>query len=313
MKKKTNWIIFSLIVLSMGFCPPISAEVVDRIVAIVNDDIVTLVQLNKATAPYRKKLEVSGYSNEKKQEVTREINQKVINGLIDKTLTQQEAKRYQISVSDAELDRSVENVMKNKSLSPAEFSRALEQDGITLEEYRENIKEQILQSKIINNAVKSKVIISDTDIKEFYQANQEKYSGQKKYHLRNILMDTEDEADKIKSELDKKKDFITLAKDYSTASNASDGGDLGLFDISNFSENLKESISKLNKGDYTDVIKTPQGFQIFYIEDIVFEGGKTYEQAFDEIHGELYREQVEKKFESWLESLKKKATIKIML
>ena len=73
--------------------------------------------------------------------------------------------------------------------------------------------------------------------------------------------------------------FIELAKQFSTASNASDGGDLGLFDITNFSKEIKEKISKLNKGQYTDVITTAQGFQIFYLQDIVLEGKQPYEQA----------------------------------
>ncbi|MCK4768540.1 MAG: peptidyl-prolyl cis-trans isomerase, partial [Desulfobacula sp.] len=204
-------------------------------------------------------------------------------------------------------------VKKAKSLSPEEFERALNQEGLSLAEYRENIKKQILQAMLINQAVKSKVIITDSDIKKSYEANAGKYSGKKKYHLRNILMDNEDEIKEIKKELDKSKKFIPLAKKYSIASNASDGGDLGTFDINNFSESIKNSISKLSKGDYTNVISTAQGFQIFYIEDIVLEGAKTLEQAYDEIHEILYREQVDKKFETWLESLKKKAHIKIML
>jgi len=313
MKKKINWIIFSLILISFSFCGSISAEIIDRIVAIVNTEIVTLVQLRKETAPYFKKIEASGYSDEKKNQTMQDIDKKLLNALVDQSLTQQEAQKYHINVSNTEVDNAVENVKKSKSLTDKEFESALEGEGLTLEVYRENLRKQILQARIINHAVKSKVIIIESDIIKEYQANTDKYSGKKKYHLRNILMDNEDKIKEVKKELDKNKEFISLAKEYSIASNASDGGDLGTFDISNFSQNIKESISKLNKGQFTDVISTAQGFQIFYIEDIVMEGAKTLEQAQDEIHGKLYNEQVEKKFETWLESLKEKAHIKIML
>jgi len=313
MKKKINLVVFSLIIISFGFCWPLSADVIDRIVAIVNDDIITLVQLNKETALYIKNIESSGYPDEKKKEMMQEIHKKMLNAMIDQSLTQQEAKKYHINVSDTAIDNAVENVKKAKSLSQEEFEYALEQEGLTLKEYRENIKKQILQSKLINRAVKSKVIITESDIKKLYEANIEKYSGTKKYHLRNILMADEDEIKEIKKKLDENKEFITLAKKYSIAPNAQDGGDLGTFDIRNFSESIKESISKLDKGGFTDVISTAQGFQIFYVEDIVLESAKTYEEAYDEIHEILYREQVEKKFDTWLESLKKKAHIKIML
>jgi len=310
---KINWIVFSLIIISFSFCWSVSADVIDRIVAIVDNDIVTLVQLNKESAPYMKNIESSGYPDEKKKEMIQAINKKILTALIDQSLTRQEAEKYQINVSDTEINNAVENVKKAKSLSQEELEKALGQEGLALTEYRENVKRQILQAKLINYSVKSKVIITESDIKKRYESNAEKYSGKKKYHLRNILMDNEDEIKEIKKELDKSKKFIPLAKKYSIASNASDGGDLGTFDIDNFSESIKNSISKLSKGDYTNVISTAQGFQIFYIEDIVLEGAKTLEQAYDEIHEILYREQVDKKFETWLESLKKKAHIKIML
>lgn len=312
-KKKINWIVFSLFIISLGLCRPISADVIDRIVAIVNTDIVTLTQLNKETAPYIKNIESSGYSDEKKKEATREINKKVLDALIDRSLTQQEAKKYQINVSDTEINDALENVKKSKSLSQEEFENALNQEGFTLMEYRENVKKQILQSRLIDRAVKSKVIITESDMKKYYEAKTEKYSGKKKYHLRNILMDNEDGIKDVRAKLDKKEKFTILATKYSISSNASDGGNLGIFDINNFSQSIKESISKLNKGDYSNIILTPQGFQIFYVEDIVLEGNKTLQQAYDEIREILYSEQVEKKFETWLESLKKKAHIKIML
>jgi peptidyl-prolyl cis-trans isomerase SurA len=233
--------------------------------------------------------------------------------MVDRSLTQQEAQKYQISVSDTEIDNALENVKNARSLSQKEFLNALTNQGVTLKEYRESIEKQILQSKLINHAVKSKVIITESEIKNYYDTNAQKYSGKKKYRLRNILMNNEDRIKEIKKKLDAKIDFPALAKQYSLSPNASDGGDLGLFDISNFSENIKEIISGLNTGEYSNVISTSQGFQIFYVEDIVLDGNKSYEQARDEIHEILYNEQVEKKFKTWLESLKKNAHIKIML
>ena len=310
---KISWIIFSLIIISVSFCGSISADVIDRIVAIVDNDIVTLVQLNKETSPYMKNIESSEYSGDKKKEAIQTINKKILNALIDRSLTQQEAKKYHLDVSVVEIDNAVENVKESKSITQEEFEKALEQEGLTLKDYRENIKKQILQAKLINHAVKSKVIITESEIKKVYEDSTKKYSGKKKYHLRNILIKNEDEIKEIKKKLDKNKDFSSLAKEYSIASNASDGGDLGTFDINNFSISIKDSISKLNKGDYTDVMQTTQGFQIFYVEDIVVEGVKTFQEAYDAIHASLYNEQVDKRFKTWLESLKEKAHIKIML
>jgi len=313
MKKKINWSILFLMMIYWIFSCSVSAEVIDKIVAIVDSDIITLVELNKKTSAYRNKIEAATYSDDQKQKMIQEINVKVLNSLIDNSLTQQEAKKYRISVSDNAIDNAVKNMMDSRSMSLEQLEKALARDGLTLTEYRKNIKKQILRNKLINHAVKSKVVVLESDMKLYYNNHTENYSGQKKYYLRNILMNKEDKIQEISSQLDTKKDFKELAKQYSIAPNAKDGGDLGLFDIQNFPDNIRTEIAKLKKGQFTDIITTPQGFQIFYIEDIVFDGGKTYDQARDEIHKILYNAQAEKKFTTWLESLKKNAHIKIML
>ncbi|MEX1297470.1 MAG: peptidylprolyl isomerase, partial [Desulfotignum sp.] len=98
-----------------------------------------------------------------------------------------------------------------------------------------------------------------------------------------------------------------------SAPNAAEGGDLGVFDIQTFSDSIKAAVKQLEKGEYSRMISTNQGFQIIYVEDILETGGKTLEEAGKEIQDELYREQAEEKFARWIESLKNNAHIKIML
>ncbi len=313
MKLKTDGIIFFLVIIALGVCSPGSAEVIDRIVAIADTDIITQIQLNSGLTPYLRQIESAGYSDEKKKEAIKGISKKVLNDLIEKSLAQQEAKKYGISVSKAQVDEAIENVKKNKSLSDETFVAALKQEGYTLEEYRENLEKQILRARLVNRTVKSKVVVSKVEIKKRYEEKKGEYIGVKKYHIRNILMNDEETINKVRQMLDENKDFIELAKTYSKAPNALDGGDLGLFEINSFPQVIKDKISQLNKGEYSDVVSTFQGFQLFYVQDIVIEGGKTQEQAYDEIHGDLYREQLDRKFKAWLKSLKEKAHIKIML
>lgn len=312
---KRNIQLFFFIVLSMGCCygGKAFAEVVDRVVAIINEDIVTQVDIEREAAPFLNKIASSGHSREKQEELIKKVKGDLLEALIEQSLTQQEARRYGISISEDEIDNAVESVKARRSLTQEEFEKALSYEGMTIEVYRENIKKQLLHARIINVAVKSKVVITDTDIQTYYNNHIAEYAGKKKHHLRNILMRDREEIGEIKRRLDENQSFVILAKQFSMAPNASDGGDLGLFDISNFTPQIRESISKLEKGEYTDIIQTAQGFQIFFIEDIVLDGNRTLEQAADEIEGILYQEEVEKKFQSWLETLKKNAHIKRML
>ncbi|MCP4672519.1 MAG: parvulin peptidyl-prolyl isomerase [Desulfobacula sp.] len=310
---KNNRIVLLLLTMGLIFCGSPSAEVVDKIVAIVDNDIITLVQLNMGTANYRKQIDAGSYSEDQKKIMIKDVNENILNNLIDQSLTHQEAQKYRIAVSENEINRSMENVMRSNAWSREEFEKALEREGLTMEDYRNNLKKQILQTKIINHSVKSKVVIMESDMELYYKNHKGKYSGEIKHHLRNIIVNNRDKLEKIRQQLDGEKDFTSLAKKYSIASNAKDGGDLGTFEIKNFPDNIKDEILKLKKGQYSNVISTPQGFQIFYVEDIIFKGGKTFEQAHDEIHEVLYNKQVEIKFKTWLESLKQKAHIKIML
>ena len=309
---KQNIQLFFFILLFMGCCygGKAFAEVVDRVVAIVNEDIVTQVDIQREAAPFLNKIASSGHSREKQEELIKKVKGDLLEALIEQSLTQQEARRYGISISEDEIDNAVESVKARRSLTQEEFEKALSYEGMNIEAYRENIKKQLLHARIINVAVKSKVVITDTDIQTYYNDHIAEYAGKKKHHLRNILMQGREEIGEIKRRLDENQSFVILAKQFSMAPNASDGGDLGLFDISNFTPQIRESISKLEKGEYTDIIQTAQGFQIFFIEDIVLDGNRTLEQVADEIEGILYQEEVEKKFQSWLETLKKNAHIK---
>lgn len=306
-------IFFSVVLTVLILSSWTSAQVLDKIVAIVDSEIITLVDLNREAAPYIKRIEAAGYSKEKYAQAKARVFENVLNNLIDKSLTQQEAKKYGLSVSGEEVDTAIENFRKTKSISQEELDAMLARDGMDLETFRESFGEKLLQNKLINHAVKSKVVITDSEIKAYYEANKTAYSGVKKYHLRNILVGDEEQIQLVYELLKQKKAFAGLAKEYSKAPNAPDGGDLGLFDIANFSEQIKDRIQPLEKGQYSQIIDTAQGFQIFYVQDIVLEGNKTLEQAREEIYGQLYQPKVEEKFKTWLNSLKEQAHIEIRL
>jgi peptidyl-prolyl cis-trans isomerase SurA len=288
-------------------------EIVDRIVAVVNDDIITLSQLHKAVQPYLKQVASSQRSEAAKKQMVETIEQKMLNTLIDRTLTMQEAARQQISVSDTDVQSAIENFKKQNGMDQEAFEKGLESEGISLEEYQERVREDIMQSLLVNRVIRSRIIVTQTEIEAYYQAHPEKFKGEEKYHLRNILAASESEAAQVLSRLDQGLSFSEAARQFSSAPNAAEGGDLGVFDIQTFSDSIKAAVKQLEKGEYSRMISTNQGFQIIYVEDILETGGKTLEEAGKEIQDVLYREQAEEKFARWIESLKKNAHIKIML
>ncbi|HKL00217.1 MAG TPA: SurA N-terminal domain-containing protein [Desulfotignum sp.] len=288
-------------------------EIVDRIVAIVNNDIITLSELNEATRPYRERIDVSDKSRAEKNEMIQSLEHDILHKMIDRVLTRQEAARRNITVSDADIQAAIENFKKQNNLDQEGLEKGLEAEGITLAEYRDRIREDILQSMLINREVRSKVIITREDIAAYYENHADAFKGEKKYKLHNILLETRQGIQEVEAMLEKGVPFQEAARQYSVAPNADDGGDLGVFDIGNFNETIRDAVLPLKEKEYSDIIQAGRGYQIIYVEDIQETGGKTLDQAKDEIQDILYKEQVEQKFADWIASLKENAHVKILL
>ena len=301
-----------------------SAEVVDRIVAVVNDDIIALFELNRLFKPYAERIRALGYSTDKEHKMLFKVREDVLNQLIDQKLKDQEIKRFGIKISEENIDQTIERIKEANFYTDEDLRAALVRDGLSMEEYRERIKEQILRTRLVNIKVKSKIVITKEDIKSYYENHQDKYGGKKKYHLYNIIIKVPsfaDEKEKLKikarmdsilKELNEGKSFETMAKNYSKSSLGAEGGNLGLFGLDELSPQLRNIIKEMKAGEFTPVLDTDQGFQIFLVKEIVQTSGKPLEDVSPEIEGILFNEIVEKKYQSWLEDLRKQSVIKII-
>jgi len=318
------WMVAALVVIiGMGVAPSVcTAELIDRIAAVVNDDIILLSELDQAMAPVRMQLEKAGYPDVERNIILENQKQIALKGLIDQKLTDQQIKRYGISVSDEQVDKSIERIKAVNNMTDADLERVLKMEGLSYDAYRKQIRTQMLQSRLINIEVKSKIVVTDQDIKAYYDANHAQYAGQTKYHLRQLLLrvdsplDTERERVRrqmaaIEKQLKNGASFVELAKTHSQAATAADGGDLGFFEARLLAAPIREALSGLQAGQFTSIVETDQGYQIFYVEEIS-STGRSLEQASQEIEDKLVAEAREKKFQAWLEELRQRAHIEIL-
>jgi len=301
-----------------------SAKVVDRIVAVVNDDIITLFELNRSFKPYAERIRELGYSTDKEHKLLFKVREDMLNQLIDQKLKDQEIKRVGIKIEEQEIDQTIERIKETNFYTDEDLRGALAKEGLTMEEYRERIKEQILRTRLINLKVRSKIVITKEDITAYYENHQDKYGGKKKYHLYNIITKVPlfaDEKEKLKikarmdailTELNAGKSFESVAKSYSESSLDVAGGDLGLFRLEELSPQLRNAIKEMKAGEFTPVLDTDQGFQIFFVKEIVKTSGKPLEDVSPEIEKILFDEIIEKKFQSWLGDLRNQSVIKII-
>jgi len=300
------------------------AEIVDRIVAVVNDDIITLFELNRAIKPYEDKIHALGYSEEKERRMLFKVREGVLNQLIDKKIEDQQIKRSNIKISEEQIDQTIERIKEKNFFSDEDLRLALAKDGLTMEAYRNKIKEEILRTRLISLEVKSKIVITEEDIAAYYEKHLDMYGGKQKYHLRNILIiiptfadenekfEIRAKIDEILNELNAGESFETMARDYSESSTAPEGGDLGLFELDSLSPQLQKTIKGMKSGEFTPVLETDQGYQIFFLQEILKTPGKSLEDVSPEIQRILFEENADKKYQEWIEGLRKQSAIKII-
>ncbi len=299
-------------------------EVVDRIVAVVNDEIISLSELNRLLSPYEERIRTLGYTSEQEREMIYKVREDLLNQLIDQKLTAQESDRASITVSEAEIDAALERIKQQSSYTEEDMVTALEQEGSSMAEFREQLREKILRTKLVNQEVRSKIVITDEDIREYYEANQDEYGGEKQYQLRNILLTVPLYADSSEKEtveqrmaavveqFEAGKSFSELARQYSESPMAETGGELGSFALTDLTPQLQTALDGLEIGEITPILDTEQGYQVIYVEEIVQNPGRSLEEVTPEIEEKLYNEIVNEKVESWLSELRESAHIKII-
>jgi peptidyl-prolyl cis-trans isomerase SurA len=304
--------------------PSFAVEIVDRVVAIVNNEVVSLYELNRSVAPFIEQIQSSQYPEDVARQLKFEVRQKVLQELIDQKLTDQELARLQITVSEDEVDRTIERMKEANFLTDEQLRAGLQRQGLSYEEYRERIKKQLLRAKLVNREIRSKIVITEEDIKQYYAKHAASYAGEKKYLLHNIYtrlpsIATEQEKqialgimEAIHQELINGKPFDTIAEEYAGSTATIESSNLGYFELDDLSEQLQGVIASMQAGSYTPVLETEFGYQIVYVESIEEVGGKTLEEVAPEIQKKLYDEVVDQKFESWLQVLRDRSHIKII-
>jgi peptidyl-prolyl cis-trans isomerase SurA len=298
--------------------------VVDRIVAEVNDDIITLYELNRRTAPFIKRVEAMARPLEEERRMIYELREKVLDQMIDERLTDQEIKRYGIQVSEEAIDNTIEEMKKQTRMTDEQLRDRLKMEGLTMDEYRVQMKNQILRARLVNREVKSKIVITDEDIRSFYQKNRNRYAGEGSVHLRQIMMavtppagEAEKQAmreklDQIRREVQEGASFEALAREHSQSPLAKEGGDLGTLALNKLAPDILQALSGLEAGEVTGIVENDRSMQLFYIETLEEGKEKPLEEVSAEIETILYDEIVNQKFMNWLQGLRTRSHIKVI-
>ncbi len=300
------------------------AGVADRIVAVVNDEVITLSELNGAFDPYRAKLEAA-YEGQARDKALTEARETLLNRMIDALLMQQESRKTGIVVREEEVADAIKDILARSNLSQEDFRKGLAKEGTTLEAYRKEIRDQLMRMKLIRRDIKSRVAVTDEEIGEYYRKHREDYEGKESVRIKQILLPLPKEEDQavreklradageIHRRLMNGEPFDKLSAKYSEGPAAATGGDIGYIERGMIIPEVEDVAFKLPLQQISGVIESSVGFHIVQVIDRRGAGIKGIESVREEIREKIDREKMEKKFEEWLEALRKKSNIGIKL
>ncbi len=308
------------------------AELIDRVVAEVNDDVITLSELEKAGESYFKRIRDNAPANEVKMALEK-ARVEVLASLVDKMLLRQEAGKMSISVSEADIDMAIDQILARNKATIEDFRKDLAAMHMTEHEFREDLRDQILQSKLSNYQIRSRLVITEEDIQEYYQKQYTKETQESGYYILqmgftwekqgNLVMpgtvakqDARKRAEEIRDRVLDGESFKELAKSFSNLPSAKDGGDIGLIKKDEMAQYMRDTVLPIKPGEVSPIVETESGFQFFKLLS-VREGDMVilapYESVRVEIRDLLYQEEIREQYDKWVKELREKAYIKTLL
>lgn len=296
----------------------------DRIVAVVNNEAITLSELDEAVEAFLNVVTRSQPSV-KREDIIEEARKASLNKLIDGVLLKQEASRLKIVISDQEISRTMNDMLVRRNISFDEFSESLEKEGMTLDDYKKEISQYLLTRKIVEKTIRYKIAVSDEEIGDYYGNHRNQYEGKEANRVQQILIvkpkgaDQEtvsalrEKAETILKRLIEGEPFEALAVQYSQGPAAKAGGDLGFLEKGMMYPEVDEEVFRLKKGEMGGVVESPIGFHIIKVLDKRGAGVKPIEEVREEIIGRISEEKIEEKFQEWFKRLREKSHIDIRL
>jgi peptidyl-prolyl cis-trans isomerase SurA len=247
-----------------------SVALVDRIVAVVNKEVITATELNDAVAMAQRQLRRQGTAPPEREVLERQMLERLI---IDKAQIQM-ARDTGIRVDELQLDRALQRIAQNNNMTLADFRRALERDGVSFPAWREEIREQLLLGRLREREVDDKIQVSDTEIDLFLAELKTKPDARVEYQLSHILVRVPEQSGPERIEAARAKaqkalaearaggDFARLAASYSDAPDALQGGAIGWRSQNRLPELFAGALATMQPGEVSEVLRSPAGFHL---------------------------------------------------
>jgi peptidyl-prolyl cis-trans isomerase SurA len=296
----------------------------DRVAATVNGEVVTLSEIQERSGPeYRRAAEMPP-GPARDRAVSRAL-QAAFDTLVAERLLEAEVKAQQLDISDAQVDAAIEDIKQRNKFDDAMFRMALAEQGMDLAAFRVRLRKDLETFQVLNYKVRSRVKVSDEDVRNYYQTHQRELGGEEQVKVRHIFFAVpagatpqqearaRSEGEQALARLGVGEDFSEVAKRMSQGPSAAEGGDLGWVRKGSIQADLERVAFSLEKGKHSGLLRTKSGFHVLLAEDRKAGSAPPLDEVKDRIREKLTAEQVETYRKQYLDELRREAAIEIRI
>ena len=297
-----------------------AAVLLDRVVAVVNKEVITWSELYKMMENEAAD-QVRALKEEERLKIFKDSEAAFLEKLIDIKLQIQEARRLGLDVTTEEVTEAVENIKKKYSLTDNALEESLKKEGLSFEEYKKRLSEQIVISKVVSQQIRNKVVVSEEEVKKYMEANKESFTDGETFKIKQIFLGRpkddadikviEDRASIIIQRLKAGEDFSILAEEYSEDLSGKLGGDLGFIKKSQMAKEFIDALNSMKVGEFSNPFRTEKGLHIIKLEEKV--AALSTDEARESVLKQLTESQFSERYKSWIKGLREKAYIVIRL
>jgi len=298
-------------IISALLLPPqavLAAHVTDRIVAVVNNELITLSELKSEIATEEKRIQEQ-YRGAEQQRRLQQVGYMGLTRMIERKLQMQIAKSKGVDISEDEIRRAM---------------RELQRQGEKIDEANPNdkrsIKEQLMLLRVVEREVRSGVMVNEQDIKRYYQGHQSRFSLPEEYRLSQILIvpksheslsEARARAEAVFAMLKQGGDFADIVLRHSDGLESTRGGNLGFVRQGELLPPIERAVASLQSGQISEAIESAQGFHIIRLDEKKPSQFRPFTEVKTEIQSLVFQQKTEDMYQLWMADLKNKAFIEV--
>ncbi|MFO7813175.1 MAG: SurA N-terminal domain-containing protein [Pelovirga sp.] len=310
-----RFIVGFLLMFLLAPISPLTAQTISSVAAVVNTDIITTYELDRAV---ERLVSNQNLSRPPSDEELQQLRREVLDQLINDRLLQQRSKELGLSVTSQEVDAAVDDVMTSNKLDPATLETALAAEGMSLESYRRQIRDEILRYKVMSQEVNDRAQVTSGEVRRYFEENIDQSDTQTRLFVSRIsfaLPADRNSADaaRIEEQANQSRQQLLDGTPFDTvlaeAGDLADGGIMGELVLSDLAAPLQQALQNLATGDVSVPTEFNQQLHLFIVNDRRSGEELAFERAKENIEERLRREKAEERFIEWQEELRSNAYI----